>query len=454
MQLLTTKDISLITDDEVDNINKQLLEPEDTVEGKISAGGLEGRIYINLNNSILGRNNNYAKYMGGLKVRDFKSKTSDNFEEYARKEADVSSRPMTRKYGILAYIGALLYEELKISKEEYRSFYMGGGKSVILVPDEKEFLASTEEQKEKFFNEAGRIIEEKSPNYMAGKDMNTRVQDMNYIYEGIVGKNVSYNPIKGKYISCHEIKDEDGNVIAGTGEPSKITAWNQHYSMIGLAKPIFGLESLDGLTIGILGVGDVGEPLARMTRQAYPNAKLILSDVKAEKEEIAEQLKAEFVMPEEFYTRGGMHVISLNGPPEVLDENTVRDIVKAHNRYKDDRFDKIILCGAANAPFKTEGGKVIRENAYLIHINGIYYAFDFGHNWGGILDTTADYPGREIDNKATSLRIVKHSTEIASHFYELTEKYWKDKNLLPHETGNYVSSQVISAFAKKNLITR
>lgn len=128
----------------------------------------------------------------------------------------------------------------------------GGGKVVLC----KDFDEPTDEA---YFRALGRFVEGLKGRFITYPDLGTDTQEMKYIK-----RETDYVL---SYQSASGIKAESAD----------LTAQGVYWGMKACVKDIYGISSLDGLTVAIQGVGSVGRRLADCLKKE--NVKLLVTDL-------------------------------------------------------------------------------------------------------------------------------------------------------------------------------
>jgi leucine dehydrogenase len=128
----------------------------------------------------------------------------------------------------------------------------GGGKAVL-------YRESDELTDEAYFRALGRFVEGLKGRFITYPDLGTDTRDMKYI----------------KRETDHVLPYESASGIKA--ESADLTAHGVYWGMKACVKEIYGVSSLDGLTIAIQGVGSVGKRLADCLKKE--DVKLIVTDL-------------------------------------------------------------------------------------------------------------------------------------------------------------------------------
>ena len=172
-----------------------------------------------------------------------------------------------------------LIDVLKLSKGmTYKSAIvgldLGGGKAVI--------IGDAKKKTEVLLRSYGRFIETLKGIYITAADVNTNMQDMEYI-----SKETQYvvglSPLQG-----------------GSGDPSLVTAYGTYLGIKAATKKVYGKDRLCGKKVGVEGVGKVGASLVE--HLCKEGAEVYITDISREKiKEVAKQYPVKVVQPDEIY---------------------------------------------------------------------------------------------------------------------------------------------------------
>jgi leucine dehydrogenase len=213
----------------------------------------------------------------------------------------------------------------------------------------------------------------------------------------------------GRYITAEDVGTSPGDmdVLAGrtrwvagrspgrggNGDPSPDTA-RTVFGAIEAAVRINLERPLDGVTIGVLGVGKVGSALTEMLVEA--GAQVEVADAAAIRAiDLAERLDGVTCVPLDGFLGRPLDVLAPCAMGELIDEGTVG------------RLDCRVVAGAANNPL------VNHTTAVALHRSGVLYVPDFIANCGGILHVAAEFerlPGWELEEQLA--RCVERAAEI------------------------------------------
>lgn len=230
---------------------------------------------------------------------------------------------------------------------------LGGGKSVI-IGDPK--TQKTPAQMHAF----GRFLERLGGLYIAAEDSGTSVADMKIVRE--VTEHVS---------GCDDKQTIDGHTKSG--DPSPATAYGCFLGIQAAVKYRLKRDDLNGLTVGIQGLGNVGYRLADMLAEA--GAHLIVTDINADTVHRAERaFDARAVGLDDIYSQ----------PMDIFAPCALGATVNPHTL---EQLQASIIAGSANNQLDTA------ETGRLVHAKGLCYAPDYVINAGGIIDVYYEKQG-------------------------------------------------------------
>src|SRR3954471_20385707 len=130
----------------------------------------------------------------------------------------------------------------------------GGGKCVIAVPPDESPWPLTGERREAVLRDLADVVESLGGRYLTGPDVGTTPADMEFVH--------TLTPYAAGFAG--------GGTALGT-------AVGVHACMRAAAGHVLGSPDLAGVRVTIVGLGSVGEPLAR--RLAADGAVLALTDI-------------------------------------------------------------------------------------------------------------------------------------------------------------------------------
>ena len=218
----------------------------------------------------------------------------------------------------------------------------GGGKAVLAVPG-----ALEPDDRRGLFERYGDLVGSLGGTYQTGPDVNTTVADMDVVGE------------RTQYVCCRSVER------GGSGDPGPATAVGVFHGIEASVAYVFGSDGLDGRSVLVQGLGDVGARLAEQL--AVAGARLLVSDIDAERaSEAAERLGAEVVAPE--------HAAATE-----CDVYAPCALGGTLNRASIPLLACRIVAGCANNQLAEP------EDAARLRAAGILYAPDFVINAGGVL---------------------------------------------------------------------
>lgn len=154
-----------------------------------------------------------------------------------------------------------LHDALRLSRGmTYKSaaagLNLGGGKAVI--------IGDAKTQKcESLFRSFGRFVQSLAGRYITAEDVGTNVSDMEWVR------------METDYVTGFS------RALGGSGDPSPVTAFGVYHGMRAAMKKTFGSDSMQGRTIALQGVGQVGFYLIGHLLSA--GAKVVAADIDEDK---------------------------------------------------------------------------------------------------------------------------------------------------------------------------
>ena len=239
---------------------------------------------------------------------------------------------------------------------------LGGGKAVI-IGDAK--TQKTPELMKKF----GEFVHSLSGKYITAEDVGMTTADMDTVREVtpfVTGISES---------------------IGGAGNPSPITAYGVFMGMKAAAKYKFGSDVLEGKSVFVQGIGNVGEALVE--HLVDEGAEVTISDISQDRlEEVRSKYGVTIYGGNDIYSED-MDIYAPCALGATVNDDTIYKL----------RAD--IVAGAANNQLAVEEkhGRILQER-------GIVYAPDFLINAGGIINVYAELEGydrKEIMRKTENI---------------------------------------------------
>lgn len=265
---------------------------------------------------------------------------------------------------------------------------LGGGKAVIIGD------ARTEKTPE-LLKAFGRCVEQVGGRYITAEDVGMKVQDIDVIRtqtKWAVG----------------------GSNEGGSGDPSSMTALGVFQGLKAAVKASGISEDLNGLTIAVQGVGNVGYHLCSYLSAA--GAKLIVTDIyKNQVEKVIEEFGAVYCAPDEIYS-AQCDVFAPCALGAILNKNTIP------------RLKCKVVAGAANNQLETS------EDGYELVKRGIVYAPDYAINGGGLINVAAELDGY---NKELVLGKVNQIHGTIASILQIA----KSENIPPHVAADRLAEK-------------
>jgi leucine dehydrogenase len=262
---------------------------------------------------------------------------------------------------------------------------LGGGKAVIMGDPAKD-------KSEALFRSYGRFVESLNGRYITAEDVNTTVDDMEYIFA--------------------ETSNVTGvaEINGGSGNPSPWTARGVFRGMEASCLKVFGDRSLKGKVVALQGAGSVGCHLGKHLFDS--GAKVFFTDISEANISRFKEIvpTSEFVSPEEIYDiKSDIYAPCALGA--TINDKTI------------DRLKTKIVCGAANNQLaENRHGDMLKEK-------GILYAPDYLINAGGVMNVSIEFEGWSAEKATkmvdkifdTTLKIFKLSDEQNIPVYKATD---------------------------------
>jgi leucine dehydrogenase len=250
-----------------------------------------------------------------------------------------------------------LHDALRLSqgmslKNAMADLPFGGGKAVILKPAGWRADAA---QREALFSAFGRAVQSLGGRYITAEDVGTTTADMRVVQRETTF--VSGIPREGAF----------------GGDPSPKTAWGVFVALQAGVKRALGRDTLQGVRVGIQGLGAVGMALARFLHEA--GATLVVADVDAARVQAAQERLGAQAMPVERILAAEVDVLAPCALGAVLNADTIPTL-----RAR-------IVCGAANNQLATPA------DGDALHARGVLYLPDYLVNAGGIISVAREYRG-------------------------------------------------------------
>jgi leucine dehydrogenase len=222
---------------------------------------------------------------------------------------------------------------------------LGGGKAVI--------IGDPSIKSEALFRAFGRFVDSLGGRYITAEDMNTSVEDMNYIHR------------ETRWVTGA------GAHMGGSGDPSPVTAWGVFHGLRACLEVAYGSAEVEGRTVAIQGLGNVGMNLAKYLHER--GARLIFADIDADRLGRAVDAFGGTVVENDAIWAVEADVLAPCAIGAVLNARTIPKIRAP------------IVAGGANNQLEDEHADGLR-----VLERGILYAPDYVINAGGLMSVYAE----------------------------------------------------------------
>ena len=226
---------------------------------------------------------------------------------------------------------------------------LGGGKAVIIGDNRMT-------RREMIFRAHGRFVESLGGRYITAEDVGTSTADMDFV---------------------HMETDYVAGLATRSGDPSPVTARGVFRAIQASAKVRWGSQSVDGRTVVVQGLGNVGHYLCRELHGA--GATLVITDIDASRVHRAVgEFGARAVGPDEIYRQEGdiFAPCALGG---IINDETLPQLKV-----------EVVAGGANNQLLEERHGEELEKR-------GILYAPDFVANAGGVINVYGEVAGWTAD---------------------------------------------------------
>ncbi len=276
------------------------------------------RAIIAVHNTVLG------PALGGCRLYDYAS------EDDAMRDVLRLSRGMTYKAAVAG-------------------LDLGGGKAVLI--GDPSMVKS-----EGLFRAFGRFVQSLGGRYITAEDMNTNVEDMNFIRR------------ETKFVTGASQYE------GGSGDPSPFTAWGVFHGIRACLEVVYGSPDVKGRTVAIQGVGNVGWHLARYLKEG--GANIIFSDINSKQVRRAVDEFGGTVAEGDDFFRAACDVLAPCAIGGIINAQTI-PMIRAP-----------IVAGGANNVLEHEE----RDGESLVG-RAITYAPDYVINAGGLISVSGELHG-------------------------------------------------------------
>lgn len=258
---------------------------------------------------------------------------------------------------------------------------LGGGKAVI-IGDPKEHRGD-KMKREMLFRSFGRFVHGLGGRYITAEDVGTNVSAM---------ENVR---METRFVTGIP------RALGGSGDPSPVTAFGTYRGIKACAEKVFGSSSLEGRSVVVQGLGNVGYHLVRHLYDE--GAKVFVNDIDKERiEKALEDFKGvEFVDTEKLYAFDA----EIYAPCAL--GATINDDTIGQFKFK-------IIAGAANNQLSEE-----ERHGQMLRDKGIIYAPDYVINSGGLINVYVELEGY---NQERALNQAKGIYDVVKHVLDVADK--------------------------------
>ena len=269
---------------------------------------------------------------------------------------------------------------------------LGGGQGVIIGDPVKD-------KSELALRSFGRFVESLNGRYITAEDAGTTVEDMEIVrYET-------------QYVTGLS------RALGGGGDPGRVTAIGMVHGCLACVEKAFGKKSLEGLSVAIQGLGNVGFNLAQLLYER--KCKLLVTDVDESKVNLAkEKFRAEVVGPDRIYDAEA-DIFSPNSLGGVINDETVK------------RLKAKIVAGAANNQLAED------RHGDMLHKKRILYAPDFVIGAGGLINVVNELEGHKQER---ALKKAEGIYEILLRVLDKSEK----ENIPTHKAATLLAEERIN----------
>lgn len=299
-----------------------------------------------------------------------------------------------------------LYDVLRLSKGmTYKNaaagLNLGGGKAVLIGDPKK--LKSPE-----YFKAYGRMVDSLKGSYITAEDVNTSVEDMEWI----------------KTVTPH---------VAGlrnlSGDPSPYTALGVYRGICAAVKFKFGLDSVKGLRFAVQGVGKVGYDICRHLHKA--GAELLVFDIHKDNMERAQaELGAKPVLNDIVSADCDVFVPCALGA--VLSEQNVPSLKC-----------KLVSGAANNVLVNDAAGDALKARDIL-------YVPDFIINAGGVINAAVEVENK--DEKPDEQAVIEKINAIYDTVSSVLKKA-QEKDIDPHVAAEeFAMERIMARKAQKTAV--
>jgi leucine dehydrogenase len=227
---------------------------------------------------------------------------------------------------------------------------LGGGKAVIVGDPSKL-------KNEALMRRFGKFVDNLGGKYITAEDVGVDTRDMEYIR--METKHVTGLP----------------EWMGGGGNPSPVTGYGVYMGIKAAASIAFGNDTLSGKTIGVQGIGHVGETVVKYLSKE--GANVFITDINPSKlAAVSKEFGAEVVSDANAFYSKNMDIYVPCALGATVNSDTISKLKCA------------VIAGAANNQLADEN-----LHSQMLLDRGIVYAPDFVINAGGIINVYSELIG-------------------------------------------------------------
>jgi leucine dehydrogenase len=274
----------------------------------------------------------------------------------------------------------------------------GGGKAVLRRPAGAFDRAA-------LFRAFGRFVEKLGGRYITAEDSGTSPADMALVRR------------ETRHVTGIDAESSGGR---GGGNPSPFTALGVRRGIEAAASAFLGARSLEGLTVAVQGVGQVGHRLCAELHER--GAALIVADAMPERAAAAAEAFGAKVVPLEAIHRARCDVFAPCALGAGIDDRTLPELACK------------VVAGAANNQLAEP------RHGDALWARGIFYAPDYAINAGGLIHVASEHAGYDAAAvRERTLRIYDTIAAIASRA--------KERDVSPHRVADELAEERLASAA-------
>lgn len=290
-----------------------------------------------------------------------------------------------------AIIDALRLARGMTYKNAVAGLNLGGGKSVIIGDNRTT-------NREMIFRAHGRFVESLGGRYVTAEDVGTSTSDMDFV---------------------HMETDYVAGLATKSGDPSPVTARGVFRAILASAKQRWGSDSLEGKTVLVQGLGNVGTYLCRELHAV--GAKLVVTDIRADRvKTIVEGLGARAVEGDAIYAEKA-DIFAPCALGAILNDDTIP------------KLKVEVVCGGANNQLLEP-----EKHAEALAKRDIIYTPDFVANAGGVINVYGEVAGW---SRERALRKADEIYDTVLGVYRIA----KEQGILTYLAADKLAEQRIAA---------